>query len=177
MFNYSRASTHLLFANTIVCIRIILQVIAMLGDREQGTARGIEWNAPLYGIQQKQLRPGLLQQDDLVAKRKPCKAGQVLGPLDGHEEQPRARLVHRFMLMRIEIGRHELGHYEAGVGSAARIGLLIIGHIYRVVCGNQSDQRDFNEKLILEMNNNAKCSNQAVVFCSEDSTFIDLSYT
>lgn len=105
----------------------------MLGHREERAARRVERNAPLYGVQQKQLGPRLLQQYDLIAERETRKAGQILGPLDGHEEQPRARLVDRLVLMRVEIGRHELRHNEAGVGATARVRFLVVGHIDGVV--------------------------------------------
>lgn len=38
--------------------------------------------------------------------------------------------------MRIQIGRHELRHYETGVRSAARIRmrLLVVGHVNRIIC-------------------------------------------
>lgn len=62
--------TYLLLADTVVAVvGIVLQIVAVLRNGEERTARGIQGYAPLYGIQQKQLRPGLLQQYDLIPKR------------------------------------------------------------------------------------------------------------
>ena len=55
--------------------------------------------APLYGAEQEELGPALLQQQRLVRLGQGSEGGEVLGPADRHEEQPGRCLVHCLRLL------------------------------------------------------------------------------